>query len=366
MSGVGHYKFTIAALLFFGAALAVLSLAPLQASGVDGVDGGLPPNASRFYTHDVGGFACYFPEGTVWDSGRWLERVFGRVSFSTAHMAHGLVSYAVTQNVSFSLLLAYLNETLEEVFLAVLGKWGFLLNGELYKIEGRYDSLFSDPILSDLAGILFGHVLSRVLGSGSGSGSGSGKVTALLDVSGFVGLADFAFSRARWWRYSLVGVIQYTLLGQIHLRFIERKQDWRNVLVGVFSAGLIVLFHFSNCETLASVDGADSYTPNHAENLRFHVVWAGFSLLSFSLVAALPFYPIQIDLAWFASATALLLLFKRVSFFSASSLRSSEMKEKYTLPLLRIKLGAQYRDLGVQMTSTSSSGSRPGASSSSL
>jgi len=79
--------------------------------------------------------------------------------WTVAHFLDPMKTYIFTQNIFFSLILAYWDESLEEIVLMFTGHWGWFGSGDYRGIEPRYNTLISDPVLSAPLSVLQGYVL---------------------------------------------------------------------------------------------------------------------------------------------------------------------------------------------------------------
>lgn len=139
----------------------VLLLAGLIGAGrLFQIDG----SSKEVFEFDLGGTTCKC--GDRWDSGRMWQRVFidDYNGFVMPHVLAPMYFYIILQDVAWTGVLIFSNESLEEVSLMVTGKWGWNMGEPKNKIEPRYDSLIKDTILCGPLGLALGFMIVRISG----------------------------------------------------------------------------------------------------------------------------------------------------------------------------------------------------------
>lgn len=112
------------------------------------------------WEYDLGGAVCACPDS--WDVRAYLFKVFldpDMKVWVTPHFLDPVKTYIFAQSPLLSLLVAYLDESLEEFVLMVSGHWGWFGDGDFRGLEARSNTLISDPILSAPFGVLMGYTI---------------------------------------------------------------------------------------------------------------------------------------------------------------------------------------------------------------
>lgn len=114
------------------------------------------------FPYDLGGTVCTCAGG--WDRARYWRMVFAYEhdrGWMAAHFVDPVKFYVMFQNIPLTLLLPYIDESLEELQIMITGKWGWFGHDPISEVEPRYLSLIQDPFVSAPFGLAIGMLLVK-------------------------------------------------------------------------------------------------------------------------------------------------------------------------------------------------------------
>mmetsp|Transcript_89427 Transcript_89427/g.130855 ORF Transcript_89427/g.130855 Transcript_89427/m.130855 type:complete len:576 (-) Transcript_89427:89-1816(-) len=236
------------------------------------------PRAPWFW-YDLGGTMCVCEKG--WSIEAYWQKTFTSFAFNFPHFMTPFQIYLVYQKWTWVFIYINFNEVFEELCLALTGTWGFTFDPP-YDLESRYDTFIRDVLLCGTPGLMFGIFFVSTM-----------KIPTFL-VSPM---------KSSWFetgrdtkKHHLKILFQMLVLKQITLIYNTDYGTNRfypqNILLIFINVGLIVSFYYQN---------RHDYLP-HVQPvvLRYHVVWAMFSIV----VWAFTIYPVIDELYLVLAAQA--------------------------------------------------------------